>query len=161
MHCHVPDIFKLSGHQFWGDRKPRILVQHHGGCSEKSHSGYLEMSGLFRSLGFNVADLDACNLSNHPEDAKVIGTLPLMELAGICSTADLFVGFDSGPLFIALGNLVPSVSIVSLHRPDRIYLPLDEPVQMALFAQNAPELIPIDDVINEAFRILNQLGGIL
>lgn len=58
---------------------------------------------------------------------RVGGAADLRLVLALASTSDLFMGWDSGPFYAAIGRLVPAVGLFPVRAAEMLYWPVREP----------------------------------
>jgi hypothetical protein len=94
---------------------------------------------MARNLQANVIVADWRDSGGSAAEAAKYGArwMPRCRLRlslAIAATADVFIGFDSGPFYAAIGNLVRAVGIFPIKPADWLYWPVREPLSVPLEA---------------------------
>lgn len=143
----------------WGlGGAPKIVIQRRGGMWHKFLGCFDLLADFFaREIGANVIVLDPWGESRAKEPG-VRRSAPgrLRDTLALVGGADLYVGWDSGPLYAALGQLVPTVGIFSVWPPQGLYWPVTAPANVAL--EGVPDAIPPLDIALEAIQLLRTHG---
>lgn len=134
-----------------GKGSARIVVQAAGGMSNKR---YRDWNRVINELeGQNITLLDHLELFPQVKCRRFTDH-HLRRALALVATADLFIGFDSGPLYAALGSLVPSVAIYPALEPEILTGPLIYPRYTGMIAAGDPNLVPWQDIVKEALAYL-------
>jgi ADP-heptose:LPS heptosyltransferase len=123
----------------------------------KSYGSMPTLLSRLLALSPNVVVLDRHNEAGDGV-RRVVGLQDLRLTLAIAATADMFVGHDSGPLYAALGNLVPSVGLFATEEPNALFYPISEPEIRMLFAPLALSQVPVDDVTADCIAIAHEAG---
>jgi hypothetical protein len=110
----------------WGKGRPRVSLQWHGTFKDKTHSGWPDVARWFMDHGANLMGLDQYGMTN-AIGPRLVGTRSIREVLAVAATADIHVGFCSGPSYAALGANVPSVILFPYDQPHEIFLPITTP----------------------------------
>ena len=181
-HYYVSPAEVAYAQTIWGEARPRICLQWAGGLAEKTYS---HLGNVYQHLcrrSKNVAVLDmrctfdprkcGSDLARGVVQEKapgivVRGRADLRLTLAIAATADLFVGFDSGPMYAALGSRVnasgdqggvPCVGLFAHEDPEVIFMPITTPEVRLLFSLLDLERIPVLDVLAACDNLLEEGG---
>lgn len=143
----------LSAHQYW-DSLPgdgcRVCLQWQGGDRNKTHPEWTKVLTHLDEMGCRVAVLD------HRKEGPIQRRIPaggVRFALSLCATADLFIGFDSGPLYAALGSLVPCIGLFPNEHPEDIFAPIRDPDYTCLIEPRGLWNIPISLILEEIDRM--------
>ena len=133
----------------WNTDKLRVVVQNRGGMQSKIWGAAPRITDLLVRHNVAVAMLDAVDGIRPTEYHIRIYRTGVREALSIVATADLFVGFDSGPFYAALGSDVPAIGIFPYKwaPPEQIFYPVCTPKNTCLCV--APDELPPLDVCEE------------
>lgn len=137
----------------WGATRPRVIVQRRGGMYQKLYGSFDAIARFMADLGCNVIELDPHRNGRiyHPVRRGVNGRL--RDTLALVATADLYIGWDSGPFYVALGSAVPGVALFPITDPQGLYWPVQTPHTIAL--NGIPDEIPPSDFVRDAIRLLS------
>jgi hypothetical protein len=121
----IEERFKEHALTMWGEGRPRVCVVWHGRLTMKRWPGFWFCYRHFAMAGYNVLGLDMQNVSEGYGRA-LRGEQPLYTVLAVAQTADLCIGFECGPWWAAVANLVPSVGIFPNHSAEQLCFPMQE-----------------------------------
>ena len=141
----------------WGDINPRrynrVLVQLSGGLPVKRYKYWVDVIRTLRAAGCNIIALDhAHTLSS--------GIVPiyhgndLRTALSFAATADVFVGYDSGPFYAALGAGVPAVGLFPCATPEQLFEPILDAVYIARRCHEDPNKVSPVVLATDVLEIL-------
>lgn len=131
--------------------RPWVVVQATGGMAVKRWHGFgVVADELSKETGGTVLVMDT--VGTYQGRLPVIGRGRVRDAVAIAATADMFVGWDSGPFYAAIGRLVPSVGIFSVFNADKLYYPVTAPATIAL--EGKPAQFVVADVMRSARQLL-------
>jgi hypothetical protein len=111
----------------------KICVQWHGSCRAKMYAHWDTVLDWLTEFG----DADVIVLDQWGEYEgkyfKMTGERDVRFILSLAATADLFLGFDSGPFYAALGNGVPSFAFFGHEPPENLGIPPEEPKMAYIF----------------------------
>ena len=143
----------------WGSERPRVLLQWTGGMAVKMYAYWPDVLHRLRvNVRGNVIVADWRESPDAPQECWRVGArlMPRCDLRlalAIAATADLFVGFDSGPMYAALGCEVPSVGIFPVLPASQLFHPIVTPRVVPLEAHPC-NAIPPDHIVTAALQLL-------
>ena len=142
----------------WGRHvRPRIVLQWDGGMDSKAFPAMEQVYDHLDSMG-DVIVLDYKRTAPARIERRIVGMRDVRLVLALPSTADMFVGYDSGPFYAAIGNLVPSVGLFPTEDPDMLFMPIISPDIRLLFARHALHRIPLDDVLSACDQIFETIN---
>jgi hypothetical protein len=141
----------------WGDTRPRVALQWHGTFSDKTHRGWPGVARWFMDRGANLIGLDQYGIGT--VGRSLVGTRPVREVLAVSATADMHVGFCSGPSYAALGAGVPSVILFPYDQPDEIFRPVTTPRVWCHHHPGSLEPIRTDDVLESCEQMWAEVEG--
>lgn len=133
---HVTHEEREYGLRVWSRRpRPWVVVQTTGGMGSKrwAHWPYIAET-IQEEFGAGVLLLDP-NGQYKGNQLTRIGRGRVRDVMAIVATADMFVGWDSGPFYTAIGADVPSVGIFSVWQAEWLYWPVTSPPTIPIEVQ--------------------------
>lgn len=125
--------------RWWGPARNRVLIQVQGGMANKRYSKWHEVARELEGKGCSVRFL--------------AGTMQMRKSLAAVSACDVFIGFDSGPFYAALGSWKPSVAIFPNDSPERLFHPIRGPRYYAHICRD-PDAVPPLRLVDDAMEAL-------
>ena len=152
MYYSMTDNEVFNAYDFW-HKLPggaKVVLQWQGGDQNKTHPELMHVLDYLKSLKCKICVLDHRKTGPQQYRAPALGVRFALSL---CATADLFVGYDSGPFYAAIGGLVPSVGLFPNEHPDDIFTPIRVPDYSCLYMKSDLSKIKIEHIIVEIDRL--------
>lgn len=147
--CQEREVAEL----YWAQRPGRrVFVQLRGGMEVKRYSHWGQVLLPLSEKKLNIVTQNTIDF-DLPETVRSLRGWTLRSVLAIVATADLFIGFDSGPLWAALGSRVKSVALFPVGDPTILCGPVGTPY-CALACENIPDSVPPEDIVKEALAFL-------
>lgn len=155
---HVTPEEREYGLRVWSRRpRPWVVVQTTGGMASKrwAHWPYVAEQ-IQEEFNAGVLMLDPHGQYKGKSISR-IGLGRVRDVMAIVATADMFVGWDSGPFYSAIGADVPSVGIFSVWKADWLYWPVTTPSTIPLECK--PESLEPREVMAAVRDLMSHVVG--